>query len=72
MRALAMNPFVSQHLRSFIASEKAADLAALADLVARGVVRPVVSRTFPLDQTAAAIEYMASAKARGKVVVKVA
>ena len=55
----------------FVASENAADLAVLTELIEAGKVTPVVDRTFPLAETAAAVAHMSAGKARGKVVVTV-
>lgn len=71
VRAPLLSLVVSQKLRGFISSENAADLAALADLLASGTVTPAVDRTFPLHETAAAVRYMTDGRARGKVVVDV-
>jgi NADPH:quinone reductase-like Zn-dependent oxidoreductase len=46
-----------------------AELAHVADLVDRGVVRPIVERTFSLDRIADAHRAMESGKTRGKIVV---
>ena len=69
--ALLLSPFSKQHLRMFVASENAADLAVLTELIEAGKVTPVVDRTFPLAETAAAVAYMSGGKARGKVAVTV-
>jgi NADPH:quinone reductase-like Zn-dependent oxidoreductase len=69
--ALLLSPFSRQALRMFVASENAADLAVLTGMIEAGTVTPVVDRTFPLDQTAAAVAYMSGGQARGKVVVTV-
>jgi NADPH:quinone reductase-like Zn-dependent oxidoreductase len=69
--ALVLSPFVRQSLRTFIASEKAADLAVLADLLASGTITSAVDRTFPLAEGPAAVAYMQDGKACGKVVVTV-
>lgn len=44
-------------------------MAQLAQLVASGAIHPVVGRTFPLDEAAAALEHLESGQARGKVVL---
>ncbi|WP_024286177.1 NADP-dependent oxidoreductase [Cellulomonas sp. KRMCY2] len=49
----------------------AADLAALGDLVERGLLRVELARTFPLEETAAAHELVASGHVQGKVVIRV-
>jgi NADPH:quinone reductase-like Zn-dependent oxidoreductase len=69
--AMLLNPFVGKSLRTFIASENAADLAVLADLMASGSITSAVDRTFPLADGPAAVAYMQDGKARGKVVVTV-
>jgi NADPH:quinone reductase-like Zn-dependent oxidoreductase len=71
LRAMVLSRFVRQRLRTFIASEKAADLLSLSALVESGAVTPVVDRTFPLAETPAAIRHMRERKARGKVVIDV-
>lgn len=71
LRALLLAPFVGQRLRTFVSPENAADLAALAELVDAGHVHPAVDRTYPLDETAAAVAYMRDGHVRGKVVVTV-
>jgi NADPH:quinone reductase-like Zn-dependent oxidoreductase len=68
---MLLSPFVSQKLAPLASSENAADLIVLAGLVESGQVTPVVDRTYPLEETAAAIRHMLDGKARGKVVVSV-
>jgi NADPH:quinone reductase-like Zn-dependent oxidoreductase len=69
IRAALLSPFVSQTLGTFIASENAADLTALAELIGAGQVTPAVDRTYPLAETAAAIRDLLDGRARGKLVV---
>lgn len=45
-------------------------LGQITTLVEQGVIRPVVDRTFPLDETAAALAYVEQGHAKGKVVVQ--
>lgn len=49
-----------------------AQLAQIAKLIDAGVIRPVVDRVFPFAQTAEALAYVETGRAKGKVVVKVA
>lgn len=49
-----------------------AQLAGIAGLIDAGVIRPVVDRVFPFAETAAALAYVETGRARGKVVVQVA
>jgi NADPH:quinone reductase-like Zn-dependent oxidoreductase len=69
--ALLLSPFSRQTFRMFVASENAADLVALTELIEAGAVTSFVDRTFPLDETAAAVAYMSGGRARGKVAVTV-
>jgi NADPH:quinone reductase-like Zn-dependent oxidoreductase len=69
LRAPVLSRFVRQQLAAVMCSENAADLLVLAGLVESGKVTPVIDRTFPLSQTAAAIGYVQAGQARGKVVV---
>jgi NADPH:quinone reductase-like Zn-dependent oxidoreductase len=49
-----------------------AQLAQIAKLIGAGAIRPVVDRVFPFAQTAQALAYVETGRAKGKVVVKVA
>jgi NADPH:quinone reductase-like Zn-dependent oxidoreductase len=71
IRALLLSPFTRQRLGTFVAKETAADLVALTELVQAGKVAPVIDRTYPLGEAAAAIQRMQDGKARGKLVVSV-
>ncbi len=53
----------------FVAKPDPADLAALAELVEAGRVRPVVERRYAFAELAAAVTYLGAGHARGKVVV---
>ena len=51
--------------------QDAAQLADLAALVAAGTITPVLDRTFPLAEAAAAMTYLETEHARAKVVLTV-
>jgi NADPH:quinone reductase-like Zn-dependent oxidoreductase len=72
LRAVLLSVFVRQKLGTFVSSENAADLDALRDLIESGAVTPAIDRTYPLAETAAAIQHMVDGDARGKVVIDVA
>ena len=61
-----------QQVASFLAQPNQADLLTLKELVERGKVVSVIDRTYPLAQTAEAIRYLETGRARGKVIVTVA
>lgn len=69
LRALAISPFVSQRLTMFAASQRAADLEKVADLISSGKVVPCLERTFPLERAADAMRYLEAGKVRGKVAI---
>jgi NADPH:quinone reductase-like Zn-dependent oxidoreductase len=71
IRAILLSKLVSQKLGTFIASENAVDLGALRELIEAGKVTPVIDRTYPLNETPAAIRYVQDGHARGKVVIAV-
>ncbi|MBA2631758.1 MAG: NAD(P)-dependent alcohol dehydrogenase [Chloroflexi bacterium] len=68
---LALSPFVGQSLRRFVSNPNHADLVILGGLADAGTLRPVIDSTFPLHATAAALRYIESGHARGKVVIAV-
>jgi len=45
------------------------ELAQIAALISEGVIKPVVDRIFPVSECQSAIEYSASGRARGKIVI---
>jgi NADPH:quinone reductase-like Zn-dependent oxidoreductase len=69
--AFLISPLVSQRMVGFIAEERQDDLQYLGELLSTGVIHPVIDRTFALDETAAAIQYLETGHARAKVVVTV-
>ncbi len=71
VRALLLSPLVSQKLGTFVASENADDLMALHQLVESAKIAPVVDRTYPLTEVAAAIRHLLDGHARGKIIVAV-
>jgi NADPH:quinone reductase-like Zn-dependent oxidoreductase len=71
LRAAMLSPLVRQKLRTFIASENAADLRVLRTLIEAGRVTPAIDRTYTLSEVPAAMSYMQDGRARGKVVIRV-
>jgi NADPH:quinone reductase-like Zn-dependent oxidoreductase len=69
--ARVLSGFTRQRLKPFLSVEKRKDLLTLADLLATGQVTPVIDRTYPLDEAADALRYVAAGHTRGKVVVTV-
>lgn len=71
IKPLVLSPFLSQDLRRYLSVPNHEDLRLLGELAQSGKLRPVIDRTYPLDQTAAALAYIERGHARGKVVVRV-
>ncbi|TIP93554.1 MAG: NADP-dependent oxidoreductase [Mesorhizobium sp.] len=46
-------------------------LTKIASLIETGVIRPVIDRVFPLEQTNEALAYIEQGRAKGKVVIKI-
>jgi NADPH:quinone reductase-like Zn-dependent oxidoreductase len=47
-------------------------LEEISALVDRGIIKPILDKTFPLEAAADAISYVESGRAVGKVVIRVA
>jgi len=63
--------FVDQTLVGFVASVHAADLEFLATLMRDGKMTSAIDRRYKLEETAAALEYIGTRRARGKVIVTI-
>jgi NADPH:quinone reductase-like Zn-dependent oxidoreductase len=71
LNAALLSMFVGQTLRPLVAKASGEDLQFLKELIEAGSVTPVIDRTFPLAETADAIRYLETGRARGKVVISV-
>lgn len=76
----AMMPMVLAPLRSrfssrtivwFLSKRNPEDLEILREMLDSGKVRPVIDRTYPLDQASEAVRYLETGHAQGKVVVTI-
>jgi len=61
-----------QKLTGVLAKVNARDLSVLAGMLSSGAVKPVLSRTYLLKETAEAIRHVESCHAAGKVIIAVA
>ncbi|GAB3398928.1 NAD(P)-dependent alcohol dehydrogenase [Flindersiella endophytica] len=66
-----LSRFSGQRLRAPFIHERAEDLEYLREAVENGKLKPVIDRTFSLDDTPEAIRYLHQGHASGKVVVTV-
>ena len=71
IRAKLLSLFVGQQMGTFVASERAADLIALTELIEAGELASAIDRTYALSEVAAAIRHLLDGRARGKLVVSV-
>jgi NADPH:quinone reductase-like Zn-dependent oxidoreductase len=71
IKMLTLKTFVNQEMRMMLADMSRKDLAVLADLIQAGKVKPVIDRTYALNQLPEAMRYLEEGHARGKVVVTV-
>jgi NADPH:quinone reductase-like Zn-dependent oxidoreductase len=71
LRASVSAMFVRKQGTPFVAGEKRADMLALKELIEAGTITPVIGKTYPLSDTAAAMVHIASGHARGKTLVSV-
>lgn len=71
IRAVALNALVGQTLKSFTAKVTAHALTEVGDLIESGRITPVVDRTFPLADAAAAVRLVEEGSPAGKVIVVV-
>lgn len=55
----------------FMVSPNEKDIQSIADLLAKGIIQPHVSKTFPFEEMAAAHEALATGRTQGKIVVTV-
>jgi len=67
MKILA--PFIDQKLVFFVANIDPPDLELFAKLMRQGKLKSVIDRRYPLEQAGAALDYIGSHRARGKVIV---
>jgi NADPH:quinone reductase-like Zn-dependent oxidoreductase len=67
--ASLLSLFTSQKFVSFMAKSDRGDLPALAELMETGKIKPVIDRTFSLDDVPEAVRYVDAKHARGKVVI---
>jgi NADPH:quinone reductase-like Zn-dependent oxidoreductase len=71
MNVVARRRFTRQRLVSFLAEISREDLLVLKDFMEAGKLSPVIDRTFPLSEVAAAIRYVEERRGHGKVVITV-
>ncbi len=71
IRATLASMFVKQQAAPSLKTQNHDDLVASRDLVEAGAIRPIIDSTYPLDQTALAVDRVASGRTRGTVVISI-
>ena len=69
--AMVFSKFVNQQMGMMMADANHNDLTVLADLMQSGKLKPVIDRTYKLEQVPDAIRYVEQGHARGKVAITV-
>jgi NADPH:quinone reductase-like Zn-dependent oxidoreductase len=71
IKAVALNPLVGQTLKSFTAKVTAQALQEVGNLIDSGHITPVIDRTYPLTDAAAAVRLVEKGSPAGKIIVVV-
>jgi len=71
IKAVVLNPLVGQTLKSFMAKVTTQALQEVGDLIDSGSITPVIDRTCPLTDAAAAVRLVEEGSPAGKVIVLV-
>ena len=71
IKAVLLSPFIGQTMRPLVTKPSSDDLQFLRELIEAGRVTPVIDRAYPLSESAEAIRYLETGRARGKVVISV-
>ena len=69
VEALVVGPFMEQEVVSIMAQLTGDDLTILAEMMSAGKLMTQIDRRFPLAETADAIAYSETGRARGKIIV---
>lgn len=69
LKSMILSLMLDEQFVFFIAEINKADLMILSDLMGTGKITTVIDRSFPLRETAQALRYLETGRARGKVVL---
>lgn len=68
---LLLSPFSKQSMKRYIAPPNSADLVVMKEMAEVGTLRVVMDRTYPLEETAAALAYIDQGHVPGKVAITI-
>ena len=71
LKAMIVSLFVSQQGRPFVSFPTKEDLTTLKELAEAGKIRPVIDRTYPLNETPEAIGHVAEGHAQGTTLIAI-
>lgn len=71
LKAAMLSPFIDQEIGMMLAQLRGMDLEYLADLMADGRLTSRIDTHYPLSDTAEALRYLETRRARGKVIIAV-
>ncbi|MFK7733234.1 MAG: NAD(P)-dependent alcohol dehydrogenase [Pseudomonadales bacterium] len=69
IKAILYSPFVSQTFVTMLAHSNSNDFEILAAIMESGQLKSVIDKEYPLAQTADALHYIETGRARGKVII---
>ena len=69
LKAVMLSPFIDQHMGIMFAELEGDDLAYLASLMEEGKLTSRIDTHYPLSDTAEALRYLETRRARGKVIL---
>src|SRR5258708_17199432 len=69
IQALLLSLFVSQKAVMFVAKSRQDDLTLLGELIATGILKPVIGGRYSLSDGSAAVRQVEEGHARGKVII---
>jgi NADPH:quinone reductase-like Zn-dependent oxidoreductase len=69
LKALMLSPFIDEEIGLMLADLNSEDLEYIADLLAQGKISSRVDTRYPLSETSAALAYVETRRARGKVII---
>ncbi len=72
IQAAILSMFVDQKLGMLMSATRQADLLILKEMIESNELVPVIDRTYPLNESAEAMRYLETGRARGKVIITVA
>lgn len=71
IQTIFINPITDPEIVGFVATMNQEDIEILAKMMEEGKLTPVLDKSYPLAETADAIAYSETGRARGKIIVTV-